>query len=76
MKRSPRLLQFLRQSLLIPIVVDAQAALASNEGEVAAEFEEKSFQMANEGVFEFGLGVLVAKAKEFEDERIADIWLV
>jgi hypothetical protein len=42
----------------IPLAADAQAALASDEGEVAAEFEQEGFEVADEGVFEFSLGVI------------------
>ena len=54
-----------------PFVVDAQAALASDEGEVAAEFEQKCFEVADKGVLQFSLGIFVAQAEEFEDERVA-----
>ena len=55
----------------IPHAADAQAALASDEGEVAAEFEQEGFEMAHEGVFEIGLGVFVLEVEEFEHERVA-----
>lgn len=56
----------------IPFVVKAQPALAADEGEVVAEFEQEGFELANEAVLQVGLGVFVAQAKEFEDERVAD----
>ena len=55
----------------IPDIADAEAALASDEGEVAAEFEQEVFEMADERVFEVGLGVFVLEIQEFEHERIA-----
>ena len=51
------------------------AALASDESEVASEFEQEGFEVADEGVFEFGLGVFVLEAEEFEDERVFDFLL-
>ena len=59
----------------IPHAADAQAALASDEGEVAAEFEQEGFEVAHEGVFEVGLGVFVLEVEEFEHERVADGFL-
>jgi hypothetical protein len=55
----------------IPRAADAEAALASDEGEVAAEFEQEGFEVADEGVFEVGFGVFVAEVEEFEHERVA-----
>jgi hypothetical protein len=48
------------QIYAIPFVVDSQAALAADEGEIIAQFEKKGFQVADESVFEVGLGVFVA----------------
>ncbi len=55
----------------IPHSSDAQAALASDEGEVATEFEQEGFEVADEGVFEVGLGVFVAEVEELQHERVA-----
>ena len=38
----------------IPLAADAQAALASDKGKIAAEFHEESLQMTDEGVLEIG----------------------
>ena len=59
----------------IPLVADAQPPLAADEGEVAAEFEQEGFEVADEGVLEVGLGVLVLQAEELEDERVLDFLL-
>ena len=56
----------------IPVVADAQAALAADEGEVVAEFEQEAFQMADEGFFQLGLGVFILQVEELQDERIFD----
>ena len=50
----------------IPCAADAQAALASDEGEIAAKFEQEGFEVAHEGVFEVGLGVFVVEVEEFD----------
>jgi len=55
----------------IPLAAHTEAALASDEGEVAAEFEQEGFEVADEGVFEVGLGVFVAEVEELEHERVA-----
>jgi hypothetical protein len=60
------------QIYAIPFVVDAQAALATDEGEVVAQFEEKGFEVADERVFKIALGILVAQAEEFKDEGMSD----
>ena len=56
----------------IPLVVDAQPPLTANERKVVAQLKEESFKVANEGILQIGLGVFVAQAKKFEDERMAD----
>lgn len=56
----------------IPFAADAQAALATDEGEIAAEFHEEGFEMADEGVFEVCFRVFVPEVEELEDEGVAD----
>ena len=48
----------------IPFVVDAQPPLASDEGEVAAEFQQEGLKVANQGLLQLALGVFVAQAKK------------
>ena len=48
----------------IPLVANSQALLPSYEREVAPQFEEEMFEVANERVFKVRLGILVAKAEE------------
>lgn len=59
----------------IPLATDAQAALASDEGKVAAEFEQEGFKMPDESIFKIGLGLFVFEAEEFKDERVLDFFL-
>ena len=56
----------------IPFVVDAQAALAADKGEVVAQFQKKGFEVADEGILQVALGILIAQAEKFEDQGIAD----
>ncbi len=56
-----------------PLIADAQTALAADECEVVAEFEEEGLEMGDQGVFEFGFGVFVLEAEEFEDEGVFDL---
>lgn len=55
----------------IPSATHTQAALASDKGEVAAEFEQEGFKMSNEGVFEIALRVFVFQIQKLEHQRIA-----
>jgi hypothetical protein len=56
----------------IPLVVDAQPPLTADEGQVAAEFQQEGFQMPDERVLQFRLGVFVAQIEELQHQRIAD----
>ena len=40
-----------------PVVVDAQAALAADEAEVVAQFQQEVGQMLDQRVFEIGFGI-------------------
>lgn len=44
----------------LPLVIDAAAALAADKVKGVNEFDEKGFEVADEGVFEVGLGVFAA----------------
>jgi len=59
----------------IPLIVDPQPALTRDEGEVVAEFEEEVFEVADDGVFELGLGTFIAQTEEFEHERVFNFLL-
>jgi hypothetical protein len=54
----------------VVVAVECEPLLARFEEEALAEFEEKFFQMRDDGGFEFGFGVagLFVEAEEFEDE--------
>ena len=52
----------------MPLVADAEAALAADETEIVAELEEEFFEVLDEGVFEFGFRVFVLEIEELEDE--------
>ena len=58
-----------------PVVANPQAALSTNEAEVAPQFEQESLEMADERLFEIALGVLVSESEELEHERILDLLL-
>ena len=54
----------------VPGVADAQAALAGDEGEADAEFEEEGFEVADQCGFQIVLGEIVAEVEKFEDEGV------
>src|SRR5213594_3294660 len=57
----------------VPLVADPEAALAADEGEVAAEFEQEGLEVVDERFFQVVLGVLVLEAEELQDQRIAHL---
>jgi hypothetical protein len=59
----------------IPFAADAQPALATDEGEVAAELEQEVLKMPQERLFEIGLGVFVFQSEKFENERVAHLFI-
>ena len=59
----------------IPLVADAEPALAADEREVAAELQQEGLQVLDQGFLQLALGVLVLQSQEFEDQRILDLLL-
>ena len=59
----------------IPLVADAQATLATDEGKLAAQLEEEGLEVVDERLFQIVLGVLVLETEELEDERIAHLFV-
>jgi len=53
----------------IPFVVDAQAALAADKGEVVAQFQKKGFEVADEGIFQVALGYFIRAGREIRGPR-------
>jgi len=54
----------------IPGISHAHPFLASYEAEVAAQFQEKRFQVENQGFFEIGFRIFVLQIKKFENKGI------
>jgi len=46
--------------------------LASNESEVAAEFQEKVFQPVDQRFFQSAFGIFVVQSKELENQGVLD----
>ena len=55
----------------IPFAADAQPALATDEGKVAAELEQELLKVPQERFFKVALRIFVFQPEEFENERIA-----
>lgn len=53
-------------------VVQLQTALAADEGEVVAEFQQEIGQMLDQRLFEIGFGVFVLEVEKLQDERVLD----
>ena len=53
-------------------VIDAQAALPADEGEVSAEFKQEVFQALDQGGFELAFGVLVLEFEELQNIGVLD----
>jgi hypothetical protein len=59
----------------IPFAADAQPALATDEGKVAAELEQEVLKVPQERFLEVSLGIFVFQPKEFENERVAHFFV-
>jgi hypothetical protein len=59
----------------IPLVADPEPLLTSHEGEVASQFEEEFFELADQRCFEVVLRVFVLQLEELQHERILDLFL-
>ena len=59
----------------VPRIADAKAALASNECEVATQLQQESFQVKDQGFFDFGLGVFVFEAQKLQHQGVFDLLL-
>jgi hypothetical protein len=57
----------------IPLVADAEAALAADEGELAAELEQEGLEVVDERFLQVVLGILVLEAEELQDQRVAHL---
>ena len=55
-----------------PRVVDSQSALATDEGEVVAEFQQEVGQVLDQRLLQVGLRVLVLEVEELEHERVVN----
>src|SRR6266508_915764 len=55
-----------------PFVSDLQTLLPRDEREFVAEFEQKTFKVSNQGIFQLGLGVFILQVQEFENEWFPD----
>src|SRR5439155_4192275 len=55
-----------------PLMADPQPLLPPNEGKLVAEFEQEAFEMSNQRLLQFALGIFILQAKEFEHHRTAD----
>ena len=66
--RSPR--SYKQQVDAIPRAADADAFLAGDEREASAEFQQEPFQVPDQGLFQFGLAVLVLEVEELQQVRI------
>jgi hypothetical protein len=53
-------------------VPDPQPLLSANKRKLVAEFEQKSFEVTDERVFQFAFRVFVLEVEKFEQQRIAD----
>lgn len=55
----------------IPDAADSEAALAADEGEVAAQLQQEGLQVVAESILQIGFRVFVFEIEELEHERIA-----
>ena len=58
-----------------PLVADPHPFLSADKRKFVTEFEQESFEVSDECLFQIAFGVFVFKAKKFEDERIADFFV-
>src|SRR5271157_4517899 len=53
----------------VPFIPDAQALLASDEGEVVAEFEQEVLKMKSESLFQCGFRILILQTQKLKHQR-------
>jgi hypothetical protein len=58
-----------------PLMADPQPFLSADKRKFVAEFQQESFKVSDERVFQIAFGVFVFEAEKFEDERIADFFV-
>lgn len=56
-----------------PHVVEPQALLPTDRGEVAAQFEQECLEVSDEGILEVALRVLVPEVEELEHQGVFDL---
>jgi hypothetical protein len=59
----------------IPFPADSQPALPTDERKVAAELKQEVLKVLQERLFKVGLRVFVFQPEEFENERIAHLFI-
>ena len=58
-----------------PLIVDPQPALAADEGEIVAEFQQEVFEVADQRLFEVAFRILIFQVEKFQDEWVLDLLL-
>ena len=58
----------------VPPAADAQTPLPAHEAEIVPQLQEEGLQVADEGLFEVALGVLVLQVEELQDEGVLDLF--
>src|SRR5438477_313802 len=64
------------QIKVVILVIDGDAFLPRDKGEVGAKLEDESLQLSNDGGFDILLGVFTVQAEEVEEVRVAEnqVW--
>src|ERR1700761_2560799 len=58
----------------IPLIVNSQPALATNESKVPAQLEQEGLKMNDESFLQFSFRVLIFQPKKLQNERIFDFF--
>jgi hypothetical protein len=59
----------------VPFATNPQPPLATYKGKIAAELEQEVLKVPQERFFKVGLGVFIFQSKEFENERVAHLFI-
>jgi hypothetical protein len=59
----------------IPFVTNAQAFLAANETEIAAELKEKGLKMPYKCFLQVGFGIFILESEKLQEIRVFDLFI-
>src|SRR6266511_5234250 len=59
----------------VPLIPNAEAALATEEGKVPAQLQQETLQVADQRLFQIVFGILIFEPEELQHKRVFDLLL-